>query len=221
MEYSMYDTLLGLPLFQGMTKADFDSLLMKVKLDFARYEDGDTVISSQENCTRFAFLISGTIESSCTGENEDFEFRETICAPCLIEPYSMFGRDNRYRRSYRTVGKANFLFIDKQYVYTEIGKYNICRMNLLNILSGSIQKLDRNIWDISEMALRERIIWFIRMLADHHKGEKRLLIKMNDMARIMDATRINVSKELNALEDEGLVELSRGGIHIPLLENLK
>lgn len=217
----MYDTLLGLPLFQGMTKADFDCLLQKVKLDFARYEDSETVISCNEGCNSFAFLISGTVESSRFGENGCFEFRETVKAPCLIEPYSMFGRDNRYRRSYRTVEKANFLFIDKQYVYTEIGKYNICRMNLLNILSGNIQKMDRNIWNIGEMSLRERIVCFIRSLADHHKGEKKLLIKMTDLARIMDATRINVSRELNAMQDQGLVGLSRGGISIPLLENLK
>lgn len=221
MEYSMYDTLLGLPLFQGMAKADFDSLLQKVKLDFARYEDGETVISCKEGCNSFAFLINGTVESVRKGENGRFEFRETVQAPCLIEPYSMFGRDNLYRRSYRTVGRANFLFIDKQYVYTEIGKYNICRMNLLNMLSGTIQKLDRNTWSIGEMTLRERIVCFIRSLADHHKGEKKLSIKMNDLACLMDATRINVSRELNAMQNEGLVELSRGGIHIPLLENLK
>ncbi len=221
MEFSMYDTLLGLPLFQGMTKSDFDSLLQKVKLDFARYEDGETVISSHEGCHRFAFLIGGTLESSRMGEDGRFEFRETINAPCLIEPYSMFGRDNQYRRSYRTIGKASMLFIDKQYVYTEIGKYNICRMNMLNMLSGTIQKLDRNIWSMVEMTLRDRIICFVRSLADHHKGEKKLLITMNDLAGLMDATRINVSRVLNALQGQGLVVLSRGGIGIPLLENLK
>ena len=106
-------------------------------------------------------------------------------------------------------------------VYTEIGKYNICRMNMLNILSGRVQKLDSDVWSIDEMELRERIIRFIRSLADHHKGEKKLYIKMNDLAVLLDATRINVSRELNALQDQGLIELSRGGIRIPLLENLK
>lgn len=216
----MFDTLLSLPLFQGMTKSDFDSLLQKVKFDFARFEDGETVISSRESCSRFAFLLSGTVESTRTGDNGSFEFRETICMPCLIEPYSMFGRDNQYRRTYRTVGRASFLFIDKQYVYSEIGKYNICRMNLLNLLSGKVQRLDSEIWNIKGMELRERIICFLRNLADHHKGEKKLLIKMNDLAVLMDATRINVSRELNAMQDQGLIELSRGGIHIPLLENL-
>lgn len=221
MENSMFDTLLSLPLFQGMTKADFDSLLQKVKFDFARFEDGETVISSNGTCSHFAFLLGGTVESSRSDEHGRFEFHELISTPCLIEPYSMFGRHNLYRRSYRAVGRANFLFIDKQYVYTEIGKYNICRMNMLNILSGRVQKLDSDVWSIDEMELRERIIRFIRSLADHHKGEKKLYIKMNDMAVLLDATRINVSRELNALQDQGLIELSRGGIRIPLLENLK
>ena len=34
MELPMYDTLLSLPLFQGMSQADFNSLLQKIRLDF-------------------------------------------------------------------------------------------------------------------------------------------------------------------------------------------
>ena len=43
---------------------------------------------------------------------------------------------------------------------------------------------------------------------------------MNDLATVMDATRLNVSHELNALEAEGLISLRRKEIYIPALENL-
>lgn len=43
---------------------------------------------------------------------------------------------------------------------------------------------------------------------------------MNDLAAIMDATRLNVSRELNTLAKEGLVSLRRKEIVIPALENL-
>ena len=67
MELPMYDTLLSLPLFQGMNHADFNSLLQKIRLDFVRYESGDTIISTGERCRSFAFLINGTAESSREG----------------------------------------------------------------------------------------------------------------------------------------------------------
>lgn len=216
----MYDTLLSLPLFQGMSQTDFNSLLQKIRLDFIRYEDGDVIIEKGNRCGSLAFLINGTVESSRSGMDGNFTFSELIEAPFLIEPYSMFGRAGSYQRTYTAIGSCSFLMVDKQYIYTELGKYNICRMNLLNILSGRVQQLDSHIWSLDGMSLRERIIRFIKGLSDIQSGQKRLVIKMNDLATLMDATRLNVSRELNALEEDGIISLRRKEIFIPALENL-
>lgn len=216
----MYDTLLSLPLFQGMSQTDFNSLLQKIRLDFIRYEDGDVIIEKGNRCGSLAFLINGTVESSRSGMDGNFTFSELIEAPFLIEPYSMFGRAGSYQRTYTAIGSCSFLMVDKQYIYTELGKYNICRMNLLNILSGRVQQLDSHIWSLDGMSLRERIIRFIKGLSDIQSGQKRLAIKMNDLATLMDATRLNVSRELNALEKDGIISLRRKEIFIPALENL-
>ena len=216
----MYDTLLSLPLFQGMSQTDFNSLLQKIRLDFIRYADGDVIIEKGSRCGSLAFLINGTVESSRSGMDGNFTFSELIEAPFLIEPYSMFGRAGSYQRTYTAIGSCSFLMIDKQYIYTELGKYNICRMNLLNILSGRVQQLDSHIWSLNGMSLRERIIRFTKGLSDIQSGQKRLAIKMNDLATLMDATRLNVSRELNALEKDGLISLRRKEIFIPALENL-
>lgn len=216
----MYDTLLSLPLFQGMSQTDFNSLLQKIRLDFIRYEDGDVIIEKGNRCGSLAFLINGTVESSRSGMDGNYTFSELIEAPFLIEPYSMFGRAGSYQRTYTAIGSCSFLMVDKQYIYTELGKYNICRMNLLNILSGRVQQLDSHIWSLDGMSLRERIIRFIKGLSDIQSGQKRLAIKMNDLATLMDATRLNVSRELNALEKDGLISLRRKEIFIPALENL-
>jgi len=220
MELPMYDTLLSLPLFQGMSQADFNSLLQKIRLDFVRYESGSAIISSGDRCSSLAFLINGTVESSRQGMNGQFTFMEQIEAPYLIEPYSMFGRVGSYQRSYTSVTPCSFLMVDKQYIYTELGKYNICRMNLLNILSGRVQQLNSHIWSLDGMTLRERIIRFIKGLSDIQSGQKQLAIKMNDLATLMDATRLNVSKELNNMEADGIISLRRKEILIPALENL-
>jgi CRP-like cAMP-binding protein len=220
MEVPMYDTLLSLPLFQGMSQADFNSLLQKVRLDFVRYEQGGTIISAGQRCMSFAFLISGTVESVREAMDGNLTFMEQIDAPCLIEPYSMFGRAGSYQRTYTATTPCSFLMVDKQYIYTELGKYNICRMNLLNILSGRVQQLDSHIWEMEGTDLRGRMIRFIKGLSDIQTGTKKLCIKMNDLATLMDATRLNVSRELNALEAQGLISLRRKEILVPALEKL-
>lgn len=216
----MYDTLLSLPLFQGMSQADFNSLLQKIRLDFVRYEQGSVIVSAGERCKSFAFLINGTVESLREGMDGNLTFMEQIDAPSLFEPYSMFGRMGCYQRTYTASTPCSFLMVDKQYIYTELGKYNICRMNLLNILSGRVQQLDNHVWTLQGTDLRGRIIRFIKSLSDIQTGTKKLCIKMNDLAALMDATRLNVSRELNTLEAQGLISLRRKEIIIPALENL-
>ena len=43
---------------------------------------------------------------------------------------------------------------------------------------------------------------------------------MEDFAAILGETRLNVSKTLNSLENEGLIVLNRGGFVVPSLERL-
>ena len=52
------------------------------------------------------------------------------------------------------------------------------------------------------------------------EGKKILKIKMEDLASLIDETRINVSKVLNDLQEQRLVQLSRKAISIPALEKL-
>ena len=56
MEITMYDTLLQLPLFQGLCKNDFTSILGKVKLHFRKYNADEIIVEQGEPCTELIFL---------------------------------------------------------------------------------------------------------------------------------------------------------------------
>ena len=45
-------------------------------------------------------------------------------------------------------------------------------------------------------------------------GRKVMKVKMEDLAQILNETRLNVSRALNQMQDEGLLSLHRGGIEI-------
>ena len=57
-------------------------------------------------------------------------------------------------------------------------------------------------------------------LAVQQHDSQPIKIKMEDLASLIDETRINVSKVLNDLQEQGLVQLSRKEISIPALEKL-
>ena len=50
METSMFERLLQLPLFQGMTKKEIYEVISRVKLDFTNYQAGDEIVLQGDPC---------------------------------------------------------------------------------------------------------------------------------------------------------------------------
>ena len=61
---------------------------------------------------------------------------------------------------------------------------------------------------------------FLSMFYLNIVKKKILKIKMDDLARIINETRLAVSKTLNKMQEDGWIELHRGEIIIPRLEDL-
>lgn len=217
----MYDTLLQLPLFQGLAKNDFTSILDKVKIHFLKRKAGDTVALGGEDCRELVFLLNGSLVSKTSDRDELYTFYEAINAPFLIEPYSLFGWSTKYVSTYTALTACNLVTIEKAYLLSELNNYEIIRLNYLNILSNRAQNLHDRLWTNLPESLHDRIVEFILLHSYVPGGEKRLKIKMDDLARLLSSTRIRVSKALNEMQDKHWLTLHRGEIRIPDISLLK
>lgn len=217
----MYDTLLQLPLFQGLAKNDFTSILDKVKIHFLKRKAGDTVALGGEDCRELVFLLNGSLVSKTSDRDELYTFYEAINAPFLIEPYSLFGWSTKYVSTYMALTACNLVTIEKAYLLSELNNYEIIRLNYLNILSNRAQNLHDRLWTNLPESLHDRIVEFILLHSYVPGGEKRLKIKMDDLAKLLSSTRIRVSKALNEMQDNHWLTLHRGEIRIPDISLLK
>lgn len=217
----MYDTLLQLPLFQGLAKNDFTSILDKVKIHFLKRKAGDTVALGGEDCCELVFLLNGSLVSKTSDRDELYTFYEAINAPFLIEPYSLFGWSTKYVSTYTALTACNLVTIEKAYLLSELNNYEIIRLNYLNILSNRAQNLHDRLWTNLPESLHDRIVEFILLHSYVPGGEKRLKIKMDDLAKLLSSTRIRVSKALNEMQDKHWLTLHRGEIRIPDISLLK
>ena len=220
MEHSMYDNLLQLPLFQGLCKDDFTTIIEKVKFHFLNYKENDIIRNQGDTCNQLVFLLSGEITQKVANEEEGYTLSETLHAPHIIEPYSLFGMDTRYTATYLAKTDATLLTIDQAYVYTELNNYEIFRLNYLNILSNRIQVSHKKLWSNHLSSLNEKFVYFLLDRCLKPQGDKVLNITMEDLARIVNETRINVSRMLNDMHQQGLIQLKRKEIYIPALEKL-
>lgn len=212
---TMYGTMLQLPLFQGFSQEDFTSILGRVKLHFTKHKPGDSLLREGAPCEELIFLLKGRIAVCASSPDHSFSFTEYIQDTHLIEPYSMFGLHPQYTASYAADTEVNLLRIRKEYVVKDLLRYEIFRVNFVNYICNRTQILQKRIEQLSPNEVDRKIAHFILMRSDKTEGEKLLKIKMEDLARHLDDTRLNVSKGLNELQEKGLLVLKRKEIVVP------
>lgn len=217
----MYNTLLQLPLFQGMSKAELSEIIEKVKFHFLKYGDKETLFIQGEKCNKLVFLLSGKLTAETTAPCTTFSLEESIEHPTIIEPHSLFGKFPYYKATYTTHGDVALLTIEKQYIYSVLDKYEVFRMNFFNLLSHKTEELHERIWSIDAQQLEGRFIYFIRSICATTHGTKTLRAKMEDLADLLDDTRLNVSNVLNKWQEEGIIEMRRKEFVFHDIERLK
>lgn len=220
MTTTIFDTLLQLPLFQGLAMDDFTSILGKVKLHFAKQKAGEILAREGMPCDKLIFILSGSVAMTTTSIDRRYSVTEYFDAPHLIESQSLLGLYTTYPAKYTATTPVNSVSIDKTAVLNNMLKYDIFRLNYLNIVSSQLQLLSKSVWSPMGDDVEARICYFIRTHLKRLQGPKSLKIKMEDLATIVNDTRNGVSKALNSMQDKGLLELHRGEIVIPAMEKL-
>ena len=217
---TMFDTLLRLPLFQGLSQEDFTNILGQVKLHFIKNKAGEPIVKSNTPCTGLVFLLKGEADVQTIPESRLFIYVETIRTPYLVEPEALFGMNPCFRSSYIAKTEVSAMTVDKMFVLKELLKYDVFRLNYVNSVSNRAQSVYNRLWKIPASGTARKVIDFFLIYAEKPEGEKTIIIKMENLAEILDETRLNVSRVLNGLQNQGLIELRRKVIHIPEISKL-
>ena len=179
----MFDTLLQLPLFQGLAQEDFTNILGKVKLHFVRHKAGVCIIKAGEVCNRLVFVLKGEVEAFTTKADIPYGVTEFFQAPYLLEPQSMFGMNTSFVTNYTASAETDTVSISKSFVLNELFKYEIFRLNYMNIISNRAQSLKARLWMPVPDDTEGRIVHFICQRCEQSNGKKALKIKMEELAR--------------------------------------
>ena len=210
----MYESLLCLPFFQGMSKDDITEILGKVTLEFKRHGDGDVIFRHGEPCDKFIIITQGKATSTAFAPDKSYTLTEELTAPIAIEPHSTFGYNTNFKRDYIAKDECTILYVDKQHLFGELKKHDIFTINLLNQVCRRAQQKEHEVWNYNQTSIAGKIARFIAMRCDSTKGEKHITIKMERLATLLGETRLNISKSLNEMQEAGYLTLHRGGIAV-------
>lgn len=216
----IFEKLLMLPLFQGMSSTDLTSVAGKTKFAFHRVAKGKKVVSEGDQCQNLFFLLEGSLQVTSWADDNSYSMVEEMTAPDVIQPERIFGLTQRYTKTFTALTECRLIGISKAEVLRLSEEHMIFQLNLLNIISTQSQRITHQPWRVRPQGIRNKIIRFVETHSMRPAGEKTLYIKMETLATLIAESRLNVSKELNAMHQEGLINITRGIIHIPALEEL-
>lgn len=217
---NIYEKILKLPLFQGMSKSELTQVLTQTKFEFISLAKGKTIIYEGDNCTHLYFLLDGSICMITTPDDHRFNIIESIYAPDILQPEHFFGMTQRYDSTFTSHTDSQLLRIHKNDVNAIIEHFNIFRINLFNMLATQSQRQKHHLWRAIPTNTHQKIVRFFENHSRRPAGEKVFNIKMQQLANEIGESRLQVSRELNRLQNEQLIILTRGQIHIPALERL-
>lgn len=215
-----YSLLSRLPLFQGMSLSEFDSVIAHVRLGFSKAEEGEAIASAGQKTGGLVFVLRGDTLVETSAADGGYMVVERVPAPCVLQPERLFGMTQCYSRNHYAAAECSIMTIEKPEVLRIMSRSEVFRFNLLNLLCTQEQRSQNIPWQRMPEDIKKKIAFFIAARCLSPSGSKSLLIGMVRLAEEIGESRLNVSRALHAMQDEGLLKMSRERIDVFALEKL-
>ncbi len=210
----MYELLMGLPLFAGVTKERMLEVVGKTKFHFLKYSAGETLVLPGQQCTHLKFVISGSVKSSITNADGRFVVTQTLKAPAVIAPEYIFGRVTIYPCKVVTLETTSILQIEKSEYLKILNSDQIFLFNFLNQLSMNAQKAVDGVLAVATGSLEERIAFWIVALTQRGATDIALSCRQRDLYSLFGVQRSSFIATLDSLKERGIIDYNQNEIRI-------
>lgn len=211
---SMYEILMGLPLFKGVSRDRISEIVEKTKFHFLKYLSGDNIVDAGENCTHIKFIISGKARVKIENSDGRFRIAQTLSAPDVIAPEFLFGMATKYPCTATAVEPTGILQISKNDYMNILKMDQIFMFNFLNILSMNAQKSVDGILSLTNGSLEERIAFWVMALTQRGGSDIVLTCKQRDLYALFGVQRMSFIATLDEMSNRGLIEYDQNEIRV-------
>lgn len=220
METKMFDTLLELPLFQGLSRDDLTRILESTHLDFYTQKKGSTLFRQDESCTGLTFVIEGTIRQNTLSADHTWSVDEQLGARSLIGLDVLYGSTRTHRHTYTALCNTRLVHIDKRTAGALTGYFEVFRLNVLNRLTTQAIRQTQARWLPPVSSLDGRIAAFMRQHVERPAGPKTFHISQQLLGEYLGEEYHSVGRAITRMEQKGLLTKGHRYIDIPAFETL-
>lgn len=210
----MYEILMDLPMFRGVTLAKLTEVVEHVKLHFLKLIDGQTIVNAGDPCTHLNFIISGSVRSTVATTDERFKVSQTLTAPGVLAPDFLFGRATTFPCTAKAIGTVSLLQINKQDFIDILKSDDIFLFNYINYVSMNAQKAIQGVLAVAAGSLEERIAFWIIALTQPAGTDITLTCRQRDLYALFGVQRSSFIATLDRMKEQGIIDYTSGEISI-------
>ena len=139
---SMYERLMGLPLFKGASTELIHSFAEKTPLRFTTYKPGETIVRERDNCSTVKCVVSGSVVCEHHLFNGAMTVREFLDAGVVLAVEHLFGLDTRYGICVKANSQCGIMEFSKKQYMQLLQTHNLVLLNYLNYLARRAQNCE-------------------------------------------------------------------------------
>ena len=229
------ETLAATPLFAGLTHELFHEYCAKTSIRVVW--KGEVLVNEGDACNGIGMIIEGQLAMQKYTSGGEFATLALLGPGEVFGEYLIFGSRKTYTTTIEAVTNSKIIFITKDMLMHLLGNSPAIMSNFLRILSDRVQTQNRRISLLSQKSLRQKIAnYLLELLRDQLEKEGEtpktvrqlvstqaveLPVSKEVVSRLLAMPRPSFSRELIAMERDGLVRVSGRVIWLLDLDGLE
>lgn len=211
---SMYEVLMQLPLFKGVSYERISKIIATTRFHFLKYPQGEAIVQPEEACTHIKFVISGSVRMTTTNDDGRFKLLQTLKAPDVLAPQYLFGHHTFYPALVIACEPTGILQLAKNDYVKLLQSDEIFLYNYLNVLCMSSQKAMGGMLKLTHGSMEDRLAFWVINLTQPSSLDVVINSKLRDLYSIFGVQRTTFISALDNMKEMGLLDYDQNGIRI-------
>ena len=216
----MYQQLMQLPLFQGVSTDKITSLVEKLPFHFLKFRNGEQILAAGDPCTHLKFIVSGRVRVSVPFDHLRVTLSQTLASPHVLAAEYLFGRETVYPFSAVADGPCGILQLIKGDYIRMVNSDKVFLFNILNYLSSGSQRGISSVLSVKDGSVVERLATLVDGLTVPGATDIVLNYKQKDLCTLLGTQRTTLVVTLDRLQEQDILEYDSNELRLLDLRGL-
>lgn len=180
----IYRTILDLPLIKGASTTRLTEIAGKYKLNFLKFQPGQTIVTAGTPCEELKFVLSGAVRLTNSDPDGLLTVSQTLTAPQVIAPDHLFGRLTQYPATVQAVQTTGIMEISKEEYRRMLAADTVFLFNYLNSICTTSQRGPRWLAALTAGNATQRIAYWISSLTQQGSTDIQITSSKTDLHTI-------------------------------------